>query len=90
MEELIQKAEQETPIFDFVSPDGIGHKGYPISDPETIRRLEHFQGISKIYIADGHHRAASAVKVGLKRRKEHPGYTGEEPFNWFFKRSVSG
>ena len=35
------------------------------------------------YIADGHHRAASAVKVGLKRREENPGYTGEEPFNYF-------
>lgn len=35
------------------------------------------------YIADGHHRAASAVKVGLKRRQENPGWTGEEPFNYF-------
>ena len=36
-----------------------------------------------IYIADGHHRAASAVKVGLKRREEHPDYTGKEEFNYF-------
>ncbi|MDE6851228.1 MAG: DUF1015 family protein, partial [Lachnospiraceae bacterium] len=36
-----------------------------------------------IYIADGHHRAASAVKVGLKRREEHPGYDGTEEFNYF-------
>ena len=36
-----------------------------------------------LYIADGHHRAASAVKVALKRRGEHPGYTGEEEFNYF-------
>ena len=39
--------------------------------------------IQEIYIADGHHRAASAVKVGLKRRKEHPDYTGKEEFNYF-------
>ena len=39
--------------------------------------------MGEIYIADGHHRAASAVKVGLKRREENPGYTGEEPFNYF-------
>ena len=39
--------------------------------------------IPATYIADGHHRAASAVKVGLKRREENPGYTGEEPFNYF-------
>ena len=42
-----------------------------------------FQGIDRIYIADGHHRAASAVKVGLKRREENPDYTGEEEFNYF-------
>ena len=36
-----------------------------------------------LYIADGHHRAASAVRVGVKRREEHPGYTGEEEFNYF-------
>jgi uncharacterized protein (DUF1015 family) len=44
---------------------------------------EVFAGIGEIYIADGHHRAASAVKVGLKRRQEHPDYTGEEEFNYF-------
>jgi len=37
-----------------------------------------FAGIDDIYIADGHHRAASAVKVGLKRREEHPDYTGPD------------
>lgn len=42
-----------------------------------------FEGISSVYIADGHHRAASAVKVGLKRREEHPEYTGKEEFNYF-------
>ena len=39
--------------------------------------------IPRLYIADGHHRAASAVKVGLKRRAEHQEYTGAEPFNYF-------
>ena len=49
----------------------------------TVRIQERFRQMTEIYIADGHHRAASAVKVGLKRRKENPGYTGEEPFNFF-------
>ena len=48
---------------------------------ETIR--EQFENIPSIYIADGHHRAASAVKVGLKRREEHPDYDGTEEFNYF-------
>jgi uncharacterized protein (DUF1015 family) len=42
-----------------------------------------FSTVGSIYIADGHHRAASAVKVGLKRRKQNPGYTGSEEFNYF-------
>ena len=39
--------------------------------------------MDSLYIADGHHRCASAVKVGLKRREENPGYTGDEEFNYF-------
>jgi len=42
-----------------------------------------FQKIPSIYIADGHHRNASAVKVGLKRRENKPDYTGEEEFNYY-------
>jgi len=42
-----------------------------------------FSEINEIYIADGHHRCASAVKVSQMRRQAKPGYTGEEPFNFF-------
>ena len=42
-----------------------------------------YTSMDALYIADGHHRAASAVRVGVKRREEHPGYTGEEEFNYF-------
>lgn len=51
------------------------------ADIEAVR--DAFAGIGEIYIADGHHRAASAVKVGLLRREERPDYTGEEEFNYF-------
>lgn len=72
------------PVYDFVSEDGIGHRVWVIDRPETIRSLEdQFQNAADFYIADGHHRAASAVKVGLKRRKEHPDFSGEEEFNYF-------
>ena len=83
--ELIARIRKtETPLYSFVSPDGIGHRVFKAADPADIRAIhEAFAGISSIYIADGHHRAASAVKVGLKRRQEHPGYTGEEEFNYF-------
>ncbi|MCR5774882.1 MAG: DUF1015 family protein [Lachnospiraceae bacterium] len=71
---VVKKHKARTPVFDFVSPDGIGHRVWVISDSEDIERLSKcFEGISDIYIADGHHRCASAVKV-LKRFPEAPGY----------------
>ncbi|MDO5135286.1 MAG: DUF1015 family protein [Eubacteriales bacterium] len=72
------------PEYDFVAEDGVIHRAWVIHEEETKERIEReFSGISSIYIADGHHRAASAVKVGLKRRREHPGCTGEEAFHYF-------
>ena len=64
--------------------DRIRHAVWRISDDDMIKALEEaFAEIPNTYIADGHHRAASAVKVGLKRRAENPGYTGDEEFNYF-------
>lgn len=81
---IITKTKCETALYDFTSEDGISHKVWCISDDGDIAAIrETFEGISQIYIADGHHRCASAVKVGLKRRKENPDYTGEEEFNYF-------
>lgn len=70
--------------YDFVSEDGIRHRVFVISEEEQISALEEaFAGIGELYIADGHHRCASAVKVGMKRRAAHPDYTGKEEFNYF-------
>lgn len=72
------------PLYDFTSSDGISHRLWAVSDNKQVAALrEAFAAIPCLYIADGHHRAASAVKVGLKRREEHPGYDGTEPFNSF-------
>lgn len=81
---IVVKAKESTPLYDFVADDEIRHTVWKISsidDNGAIR--EAFNTINSIYIADGHHRAASAVKVGLKRREEHPDYTGDEEFNYF-------
>ncbi len=60
------------------------HRVWVISQERQIATVEQaFAGIGEIYIADGHHRAASAVRVGQMRRESHPGYTGEEEFNYF-------
>lgn len=70
--------------YDFVSEDNINHTVWVIDDNSTIERLTLlFNDIDYLYIADGHHRSASAVKVGLKRRKEFPNYDGTEEFNYF-------
>lgn len=76
--------KENQPEYDFTSPDGVTHRVWVITDPERISRIQSaFGKIGQIYIADGHHRCASAVKVGLKRREEHPDYDGTEEFNYF-------
>lgn len=83
--EVVQQVmEQEEALYDFTAPDGIGHAVWKISDPQKVSTIRNaFAAIDGIYIADGHHRAASAVKVGLKRRQQHPDHDGTEPFNYF-------
>lgn len=81
---LVAKIKTEKPLYDFVSEDGIGHRVFKIAQECDCKLIEDtFASIDQIYIADGHHRAASAVKVGLKRREEYPEYTGAEEFNFF-------
>ena len=80
----VAKAKQEKPVYSFTAVDGIRHQVWKISSKESVEAIENaFAGINQIYIADGHHRAASAVKVGLKRRKENPAHTGKEEYNFF-------
>ena len=77
------KAQKE-PVYDFIADDGVIHRAWVIDNPDLISDLEDaFADIDALYIADGHHRAASAVNVGLKYRERHPDYTGNEPFNYF-------
>ena len=82
--DIMEAEMKKPPIYDFVAEDGIRHKVYVIDDKNTIDRIKKdFETVESLYIADGHHRNASAVKVGLKRRAENPNYTGEEEFNYY-------
>ena len=84
LKKLVEREKQKEPLFDFVSEDGIRHRGWKISGPAELQAIRQaFADMDALYIADGHHRAASAVRVGVKRREAHPGYTGEEEFNYF-------
>lgn len=81
---LVAEVTAERPLYDFTAEDGVTHRVWRIAEQKTVCEIEKaFLGIPATYIADGHHRAASAVKVGFKRREENPGYTGKEPFNFF-------
>ena len=82
---LLANWKKEHPaVYDFTEEDEITHRVWVIDQDEMIARIKgEMEQIPALYIADGHHRAASAVKVGLKRREENPGYTGEEEFNYF-------
>lgn len=76
--------ENDAPLYDFTSDDGIRHRAFIINKEDTVSKIEKlFEGIPCTYIADGHHRCASAVKVGLKRRQNNPGFDGTEGFNRF-------
>lgn len=84
LKKIVADVKTGAALFDFTSEDGIRHRGWKIADTEKISAIyEAFHQMNALYIADGHHRAASAVRVGVKRREEHPGYTGEEEFNYF-------
>lgn len=84
IDRIVRQVCTGTPLYDFVSEDGVGHTVWKIAAPGLVSRIRKaFGTVPATYIADGHHRAASAVKVGLKRRQENPGWTGEEPFNYF-------
>lgn len=71
------------PVYDFVA-DGVNQTVWVVNDSATVEKLSAlFDAVPAMYIADGHHRCASAVKVGQMRREENPDYTGDEEFNYF-------
>lgn len=73
-----------SPDIEFKSKDDILHIIWKIDDSNVVNDIEQaFKNIDYLYIADGHHRSASAVKVGQKRRAENPNYSGDEAYNFF-------
>lgn len=87
-ETLLEKMEnwknKENPIYSFVSDDEVEHRVWIVDDSRMQQEIQQeLKEVSSLYIADGHHRAASAVEVGCKKRRENPDYTGEEEFNYF-------
>ena len=84
LSQIQEEEKRKEPLYAFVAEDGIRHRVWKVDEENRIGEIYAiFESIPEIYIADGHHRAASAVKTGLKRRKEAGQYTGAEEFNYF-------
>ena len=81
---IVRLTKEKRPVYDFTTSDAITHRVWIIDEEHRILKLqEEFQKLDSIYIADGHHRCASAVKVAQKRRCENSEHTGEEDYNYF-------
>ena len=84
LDEIIATQTAKAPLYDFVADDGIQHTVWDSDSVEVDEMIEKtFATLDALYIADGHHRAASAVKAGLKRREAKGAYDGTEEFNFF-------
>lgn len=81
---MLDEIASQAPIYDLVADDGIGHTVWIIEDSITIQRLTQlFDAMDALYIADGHHRSASASRVAAARKAANPDHTGDEDYNYF-------
>lgn len=84
IDSVVNRVKMGEPEYSFTSEDGIHHSVWLIDELKDIETIYNsFSNLSDIYIADGHHRAASAVKVGVKRRENNPNHIGDEEYNYF-------
>lgn len=84
LKRIVEKTLLHTPLYDFTAEDGIAHRVWIIDRDEDVEKVrEAFDGMDSIYIADGHHRCASAVKVALNRRSRYPEDAKNEAYNYF-------
>ena len=78
---LVAAATADAPLYDFTASDGVQHTVWQITEAGPY--VEALTAVPAFYIADGHHRAASAWRAGKARREANPNHTGTEEYNWF-------
>nr|MDE6197864.1 DUF1015 domain-containing protein [Muribaculaceae bacterium] len=84
LEAIIRRVTAGEPEYDFVAPDGFGHRFWVIDDAATIDEITaEFARIPDMYIADGHHRSAAAALVGHEKAQANPNHRGDEEYNYF-------
>ncbi len=84
IDSIVAKILTAAPINNFIAPDGIRHQFWVITDQFIIKEIVMiFEKIPYLYIADGHHRAASAARVGVEMASNNSNHTGSEEYNFF-------
>jgi uncharacterized protein (DUF1015 family) len=78
---VVEATKATEPLYKFTAEDGVKHTVWKFADAAALEAA--FGEIPATYVADGHHRSASAAKVGAMRRAANPNHTGDEPYNWF-------
>lgn len=81
IDRLVGAALKAAPLYDFTAPDAIQHTVWRVAGGE--RFVEEFTRVPLAYVADGHHRTASACRVGRELRAANPQHSGTEDYNWF-------
>lgn len=80
--DLVIRAQQEEPLYDFTAPDGVAHTVWRAGETDRDLLIEAFRSVPLVYIADGHHRAASASRARAELRT-NPDHDGGEEYNFF-------
>jgi uncharacterized protein (DUF1015 family) len=84
IDRIVSAITRGVPEYDFTTSDGVSHTAWVVGDGGTIEALEReFSKVECLYIADGHHRAASASTVARMRRGKNPAHAGTEEYNYF-------
>ncbi len=78
---VVDATKAEEPLYKFTAEDGVTHTVWKFENPSELESA--FGEIPATYVADGHHRSASAAKIGAMRREANPNHTGDEPYNYF-------
>ncbi len=80
---IVAEAKRAAPLFDFTASDGVSHTVWRLSEEATRRLSEAFAPVPLLYIADGHHRAASASRARQELRAGNPRHFAGEAYNFF-------
>ncbi|MGE5092015.1 MAG: DUF1015 domain-containing protein [Bacillota bacterium] len=81
VDRLVERVVQTTPLYDFTAEDGVRHTVWRVADTRPLS--DAFGTVPVAYVADGHHRSASAWRAGREKRALNPKHFGNEEYNWF-------